>query len=302
MKERAGVSKMKHALRLGILFVLLGIVGSFTFLFLSSKDDSKIYKEETLNIDVTDVLTLNINVIDQRILLTNSESDELVIKATYEEYETLSYQTLGSETTVKITAPLLDRITSGISLFDISAIFYQKAFVIELPSHIKTVNLKTSNGRIEVMNMNLDKANLTTSNGRIEVTDSTVSTLNIETSNGQINLTNVISNVAELDTSNGDINLNTININQLNGETSNGSIEGSKITSTDLDLETSNGSISLNINGSFTDYQVKTKTSNGKVRINDEFYGNSTYNKNQIPYIEVETSNGNIKLSFYGDE
>jgi DUF4097 and DUF4098 domain-containing protein YvlB len=292
---------MKLVLKFGVLFVILGMIGAATFLFLSGNDRDALLEEEVLKYESTRFTKLYLSVEDERIVVKPSVTNELIVTIIYEDYETLTVKELENELNIDVRASFLTRFTRGIQVFNLARMMNPKEVIIELPEAIEEVFLKTSNGKISVSGANLQQGSFVTSNGKIEIQESTITDLGADTSNGDISLEDVTATKASLDTSNGTIQLQTIIIDEIDAETSNGRITGSKITTNRLKAHSSNGSINLNVYGQFMDYKVKTKTSNGTVRINDAVYGSSTYNQSQLPYIETVTSNGSINLSFYGD-
>ncbi len=293
---------MKLVLKFGIVFVILGMIGAATFLFLSGNDADRLLEEKVLKYESDRFTKLYLSVEDEKIVLKPSLTNELIVTIIYEDYETLTIKELENELNIDVRAPFLTRFTRGIQVFNLARMMNPKEVIIELPEAIEDVYLKTSNGKISITGVNLQQGSFVTSNGKIEIQESRITLLGADTSNGDISLEDVTATKASLDTSNGAIELQTITIDEIDAQTSNGRITGSKITTNHLKVHSSNGSINLNVYGQFMDYKVKTKTSNGTVRINDAVYGSSTYNQNKTPYIEAITSNGSINLSFYGDE
>jgi len=88
--------------------------------------------------------------------------------------------------------------------------------------------------------------NLKTSNGSINLAEIEGSNLDLHTSNGKIVMENVSAERLDGDTSNGAVLLDGVSARVLNVRTSNGKIEG-EVRSTDVFLKTSNGGIQLSL-------------------------------------------------------
>ncbi|MBA7672176.1 hypothetical protein ES703_80350 [subsurface metagenome] len=88
--------------------------------------------------------------------------------------------------------------------------------------------------------------NLKTSNGSINLAGIEGSNLDLHTSNGKILMENVTAERLDVKTSNGAIVLDRVDAPVLNAKTSNGKIEG-ELRSRDAYLKTSNGKIQLSI-------------------------------------------------------
>lgn len=148
-------------------------------------------------------------------------------------------------------------------------------------SNINDLSFHSSNGRINLNNVDADKIDASTSNGRIDLTDvSTESELNLYTSNGRINLANVESTL------------------EIYCDTSNGSIQATDVLATDVTLETSNGDIDIQLNGLKADYRVDASTTNGDIDYDGLEITNGVVNNSGIYELNLDTSNGDITISF----
>jgi hypothetical protein len=111
----------------------------------------------------------------------------------------------------------------------------------------------------------LAELDLKTSNGRIELVEVMGSDLCLRTSNGKVVLDNVTAEKIGGKTSNGNIHLDAVYASSLSMETSNGRIEG-ELKSRDVYLWTSNGRISLDLPCTESgEYQMRT--SNGSIKL-----------------------------------
>lgn len=140
----------------------------------------------------------------------------------------------------------------------------------------KNLNVKTSNGKIHISNLNSNEVLLHTSNGGISADNTAVKSFNAKTSNGRIDLIDVNSP------------------NKLHIKTSNGAISIKNILSDDISLVTSNGKIDGNIIGEINNYNISSKTSNGNNSL--KVYNNQNPNPNKN--LLAHTSNGDIAVIF----
>lgn len=156
------------------------------------------------------------------------------------------------------------------------------------------IELKTSNGKIELTDVNCGgSAVLTTSNSTIKLENITVKDrLDCSTGNGGITLSDIKAGSVEADSSNAPITLGTVSAESLNAETSNGRIEinGLNITR-EIRLKTSNSGISGKLKGGIGDYSITSSTSNGSNSLPESSSGGNTK-------LVVRTSNGSIRLEF----
>jgi hypothetical protein len=106
---------------------------------------------------------------------------------------------------------------------------------------------------------------LKASNGSINLSKVLGSNLVLRTSNGKMILDNITADKIDGKTSNGRISLNTVYAESLSMKTSNGKIEG-ELKSQDVYLETSNGKIDLDL-PCVESGEYQMHTSNGKIEI-----------------------------------
>ncbi|MFA7377136.1 MAG: hypothetical protein WCZ13_06480, partial [Acholeplasmataceae bacterium] len=136
---------MKLVLKFGIVFVILGMIGAATFLFLSGNDRDALLEEEVLKYESTRFTKLYLSVEDERIVVKPSVTNELIVTIIYEDYETLTVKELENELNIDVRAPFLTRFTRGIQVFNLARMMNPKEVIIELPEAIEDVYLKTSN-------------------------------------------------------------------------------------------------------------------------------------------------------------
>ncbi|GFN36168.1 DUF4097 family beta strand repeat-containing protein [Tepidimicrobium xylanilyticum] len=174
--------------------------------------------------------------------------------------------------------------------------------------YCEKVNLKTSNGRIQVENLNLGLLYCNTTNASISLKNIKGKSIDLSTKNGRINLIDVYSPTLKAVSTNASIKLEDINSDNITVATKNGQITLSNIVGEDISANTSNSSIKIeDIYGSI----VNLNTSNGKIicrNLDNEKIkelklstSNSTIdvemaNINKKSYFNLETSFGNISL------
>ncbi len=291
---------MKTILKIGIILIILGAVSMTVFGLLA-----KPYLEEQL--DYTDMAydyegnlftTIELSFYNNPVIIKQSLDSQIHIDFKMDQYEEVVVSEENNTLSIIVTSDWWAQLRNPLNWFNFSNFGDMRTVTVELPSQLYTIEIKTSNGAISIDELGLESAILSTSNGRVDVRDSNIPTLRLSSSNGKLYLNNVTSDTIDLSTSNGEIELINVTAEAIDGETSNGPINATGIESNDFRVSTSNGRIELSINGLFADYKVKTRTSNGSVKINGDSYGNDTYHESKVPYVEAVTSNGDIRIIF----
>lgn len=147
----------------------------------------------------------------------------------------------------------------------------------------------TSNSAIELADVNARKVDLTTKNGRIECRDINTKTLKAGTTNSGIYLNDISCSEIDAKTANAKIDINDIVADKIACRTSNASIDAVDIACQTLSLITSNGKVvceDLDLNRI---KEIRIITSNGSI--------SSKICEMERPiYLDLETSMGNINL------
>lgn len=128
---------------------------------------------------------------------------------------------------------------------------------IRVPKHLSNLNIITTNGKCELIDIAVDNIESNTSNGRISLTNCQSKTISAITSNGKITVAGTSAAFADLSTSNGKIEIGNCQFDKMDAKTSNGSIvlDGIyKMSSVEgnYNLRTSNGKIVIELNNSET--------------------------------------------------
>lgn len=162
--------------------------------------------------------------------------------------------------------------------------WFDKAFSINLnipsisvliPENFKgSINIETSNGKIDVKNISTDDFKASTFNGKIEISEVSAS------------------GAVKLKSSNGGINIDDVNSqNKITAETSNGKISTDDISAkNEIKLATSNGAIEGSVIGKISDFSITSRTTLGKNNLPNTNGGNKK--------LTAETSNGSINIEF----
>ncbi len=164
-----------------------------------------------------------------------------------------------------------------------------------------TIDLATSNGRVEVHNVQ-GSGPVHTSNGRI-ILENVKGEHEVHTSNGRI-IIDGMEGDADAKTSNGSIEIKHMR-GAVSAASSNGSIsfEGEMPEGSANKFETSNGSVKVRLLGEFG-ARLTAKTSNGRVKANLPNYTAHTQGRGHIEGIigdgsgelDIRTTNGSINV------
>ena len=147
----------------------------------------------------------------------------------------------------------------------------------------------TTNSSIDILDVNSKEMDLATRNSRIECRDTRSILLKAITSNSNIFLNDVVSKEIDAKTANAKIVINDIDASNVILKTSNSPIQVEDITCDTISLTTSNSKINLDHIDIDRVKEIKLVTSNGSI--------NSDINKtNRGIYFDLETSIGSISL------
>lgn len=155
--------------------------------------------------------------------------------------------------------------------------------------NVNSLICTTSNSPIEAVDINAEEIDLTTKNGRIESRGINTKTLNVCTTNAGIYLNDISCNEVEAKTANSKIAINDILADKIICKTSNATIDAEDITCDIINLITSNGKVVCDDIDLNRVKEMKLITSNGTI--------NSKICDTGRPlYFDLETSMGNINL------
>ncbi len=147
----------------------------------------------------------------------------------------------------------------------------------------------TTNSSIDIVEVNSKKIDLTTKNGRIECRDTSSDIIKASTTNSNIFLNDIHCSEVDAKTANAKIGINDIDAGKIICKTSNASIEAEDITCDIIHLTTSNGKITCDDIDIDRVKEIKLITSNSSI-------SSDIYETNRDIYFDLETSMGSITL------
>lgn len=253
-----------------IIMILIGSLGlgyQFTFGEMIDLDDLKITKDLQYS-QIKDGLIISTDVRNAEITINGTKNKDITGEISYattkkdkDEYEITFENNKLTITEIRKTRLIIS--------FPKMSDFIKRKIVLNIPEDLLvTIDAKTSNGKIDFNNLNIEQLYSKTSNGAINLDNlNSKDKITADTSNGRIEIKNINSNGdIIIETSNGRIELNNINTDKdIKSSTSNG-----RIFATDLK---SKGNVSF-------------KSSNGKIELFNLY----------APNVDIKTSNGNLTL------
>ena len=256
-----------------------------------------------LDLDLNDIEnpSLELHAINDSIRLRPTDEDKLLIKVTCQ-YKNGVFSPNDSYFTFiadgdKIS--FMPKYHSNISI---------KLDVLMPEKHYNEILLNSTNGKIDIRELNVDTLRCITTNSSIDVVDVSSKEIDVTTKNGRIecrdinsdiiNATTTNSNIfindthcTEIDakTANAKIAINDIDAGKITCKNSNASIEANDITCDTIHLITSNGKITCDEIDMDRIKEIKLITSNGSI-------SSEIYDANKESYFDLETSMGSIIL------
>lgn len=291
---------MKTLLKVGIIFIIIGAISVTVFGLMAQPylEEQMEYTDQAFDYEGNLFNRIDLSFYDNPVVIKPSTDDQIHIRFKTDQYEEITLTEDNQILSIVVTSDWWDQFRNPLHWFNFGNIMVNRTVTVELPSILYHLSVRTSNGAISLDDLSLESVILRTSNGRVSIENVSIPTVTMSSSNGKLYLKDVVSTTVDLDTSNGEIELINVEAYSMDAETSNGPINASGIDVEDFRVITSNGAIELSIQGIFEDYKVKTKTSNGTVKIDGSTYGNDTYHTTKVPYVEAITSNGNIQIHF----
>ena len=179
--------------------------------------------------------------------------------------------------------------------FDVWDFGRNKWITVEIPENYRgRVEMITKNAIIQAENLSgLETLQLETSNARINVARVSAENVCLETSNAPISVSDVTGRELWAKSCNGHIGLDSVRFtNSLDVTTSNASMEVSGVSANSISLQTSNAAVRGWLDGSIADYDIESRTSNASSTLPT----NMRMGKGRK--LKVRTSNGKINISF----
>ena len=277
---------MRKVLGVTLLLVFLGVV--FTVVGFLMSDETDFNLIERPDYTLTE-LTYEADEVSEFMMLFNNRAIEILPSET-DQITIRYYEAENDWIEVSLEDKNLELVNRtrwflGISwgVWNWGGIDYNNV-EIYLPASVMdyVLDITTSNGAITMMDItNLKEVNFASSNGAIKIEDVHVTDyFKVDTSNGKITLDYVTSDVL------------------VSVHTSNGEIDIDHLTALDINAHTSNGAIEVNIYGEYSLYRIELDTSNGSTYVDGDEKNDSIYNPSLDNVINLDTSNGSIRLNF----
>lgn len=262
--------------------------------------------------DCTEIKQISINVRNAEINATVSADDKVHIKYAENESARFAVSESGGVIDFVMTSSG-NSGNSIMGIFSSKKKSTIPAIALEIPAKYKeNVMLTTENAAIQVKGVaNANMLECSTTNSSIRILDTTAGTVHAKTTNRRLTITNVnvekdvsVSTTnASIDinktngesvsckTTNSEISLNDVEAkNMIQATTSNAYIAITKISGNYIDLRTTGGKISGTIIGNINDYSITSKSSGGKSNLPNIPFG--------VKRLSAVTSKDNINITF----
>jgi len=293
---------MNKLLRYGLAILLIGFgivlvisVTSNSNIF-SASDENFTLHEESYATDAFTSVTFDFD--NRRVYILESPDENIHVKYYIHEKDIHEISDLDPNLTIEISREWYYSIFT----FDFFANrdLYKVHLYLPTDTTIEKLDIKSSNGSLSVdIDKTFDSIDLITSNGRIDLMNLTANDIIANSSNGEIKVENLnVLNKINLKTTNGAILLDDVTSPQIDADTSNGKITAQNITSNDVSLDSSNGTVYLSVKGEKDDYRVTLSTSNGDKIYDGLKVESGTINTAGNYLISLDSSNGDVEVDF----
>ena len=293
---------MSKLFKIGIALVLIGLA-SVLAITISGNSDVLGFNDENYTFYDVSFEKDQFNAIDfdfdnRRVYILESSDNQVHLSYYTHERDDKAFDDTGDSLSLSITRKWYYNLLS----FDFFADrdYFEVYLYLPLGSSIDNIDVKSSNGKLNIDTpFTFDRVRLSTSNGDIDIRNIQANTLNANTSNGDIALDTLsVVNKVNLDTSNGKVLLNQVVADEIDAQTSNGRIYAENITCPDIKLDTSNGRIYLSIIGDKDDYAVTLSTSNGDQIYDGLDVASENINPSGTKEAVLDSSNGDVEIEF----
>jgi DUF4097 and DUF4098 domain-containing protein YvlB len=278
---------------LGVVLMISATSNSTVFGF---TDENYTLHEESYSADAFNLIDFDF--LNRKVYVLESSDDEIHVKFYTHEKDMLEFTDTDNELTITIERKWYYNIFS----FDIfsNREFFKVYLYLPQNSSVENMKIFSSNGSLSLnVNDSFDLINLRTSNGRIDILNLEASNIIATSSNGVIKIDDLtVSEKIDLNTSNGEVIMDNINAPIIEADTSNGKITAENIITSDINLDTSNGHVYLSIIGDKDDYKVTLSTSNGDKIFDGLEVTSSTINPSASNLISLDSSNGDVEVEF----
>lgn len=255
------------------------------------------------SIDLKDIDNINIDFYNYPTVVQTYPGDSLSISI-YSKHNSSSAQNKQIELLSNSVDNKTLVVTPSQNISSINEYRNNISFLIKVPySYSNNININTSNGNIDLSNLNIKNLNIKTTNSYVSINNLTSETTNISTTNGSIVTNGLNTKDLILNTTDGSIS-STDNFANGTISTINGSIYTLISNSvSNLNINSTSGSINLSINKD-SNLTLSYSTINGSL-YRDSYDESSDYlnNDNTLKLgngngkVNVKTVNGDLNLS-----
>ena len=294
MKRKNSVLKVAGVLLLAALAVyFVGMAVSA----LSGNAKELVYEKRDYTINAAGIDEIRIRARNMPVTVTPSNGNEIAVHYYTCEKDPYEVSLNGGVLTLKYKNDNLFNISNWFTgAYNVFSNSNPKVEVFVPAAYAGKLQLDTSNAAVNVSGLtSAGEVRINTSNSPIEADNVSAALVYAHTSNGAVTLDKVIvSGAVDMKSSNGTLTARQVAANdKLRMETSNGRIVIDQVASAAIELKSSNGAISGSVEGKRSDYTISSDTSNGDDSLGDGGKGQSR--------LTVNTSNGNINISFLGE-
>lgn len=261
----------KKILITACVVLTIGITGNIikNTVFAESNSDTK------QTFDSNDIKNIHVKGDNQRVLIEESNSDEIRVVLTNEEKEEIHAEVKDDTLEIEV-----ERKINWFHWPDFDGWFDNQGSTVTvyLPDkQFDEINLEVDNGRILAEDIHADNVVMKTDNGRIEAEDITSEHTNLTTDNGVIKIDDVTG--------------------ELVVKTNNGTIDA-EIDSLDRNIkaESDNGKINIAVDNTPTNVLFDVDVDNGSVNILDNRYEDNDKIGNGDNLVSLSTNNGKITV------
>ncbi|WP_160646670.1 DUF4097 family beta strand repeat-containing protein [Chengkuizengella marina] len=269
---------------LGIILVIVGAVGAFTFLddafeTVDIFEEKKVSGNQYKNIEI-DTSSVDVNVIPtakKELIVTLSGE----VSKRYEEVYDLVLEERGDMLQIELKEKNI--------FFNVGFVINKVDLQVEIPQKLyDSVKVDVTSGDIDVAQLQANDLTLSTSSGDVTIEELNASDVELTATSGNISAKNgVISSNMLIETSSGDIDTENIISNILTLEVTSGNIEFTNNEVKTSTLQTSSGNITIYNDEHKGD--IKAKTTSGDITIDFE-------QENESLLIDFKTSSGDVDI------
>lgn len=293
---------MKAWLKIGLIFLVIGIIGIIVFGFQAGdhtfdifvyQDDYTLVEDSYTAEDFTKVF---LSYDDQDITVLPSDDDTIKVEYYISNQLPVDVSTDGGTLSFVNHRDWWDFIYIN---FTPSTV---KEFILYIPAdYAVELEIEVASGRVSVSDLNaVSKLKITLASGNVDLSDLVVSqSVNAITASGYASFHNLeingdfVSNVIS-----GSIQVNTVTADSVNLSVTSGSISLSFVYSSDIDLTTVSGQISVGATTDFDETYLKMTTISGTYYIDGTKVITNSYHDSATNRLECETVSGDIKITF----